>query len=344
MAQALTALQRIAAAQESTPGTPEAPNRLVPHIIGSGFTDMFERTTLDEARGVLARVDDPVVRRGSTLELQQELDWDLSLLALQCGIELVTGAPTQVAGQDGTPYLYTFEANPTAPAAKASATFEVLQSDGTNDHIRRQFSHARPTQIALDFTDGNTTKLNTTWMGGAATAGVKPDIPATQLATRRVVPVALWTVALDDSWGALGGSVATNVRGIGWTLNTGIAPSYHLRGRETLDLDGWYDGRIEGTLTLTFDIDAAAAAEIAHWRAGDLRYVRLKADNGHNVAERPYRAIEIDQALRVVTSPNLLANDGEQATVALEGQIRAGAALANDDFLRVVVASGLAEW
>ena len=48
--------------------------------------------------------------------------------------------------------------------------------------------------------------------------------------------------------------------------------------------------------------------------------------------------------MRIVSPPDLLASDGEQATVALEGQLRSGAALTNDDFLRVVMSSGLDAW
>ena len=338
MAIGLTALQRIAAGEEATAGVAIAPSRLLPHIIGTSFTEEIERQRLDEARGVLAYVDDVVVRRGSMLELQQEFDWDHALLAFLCGLADVAGVPTSAS----TPYVYTMAANPTAPTAKSSATFEVLQSDGTTDHIRRQFSHARPTQIGLEWEQNATTKITTTWMGTVPVAGTKPTIAATTLASRRVVPVALWTVEIDDSWTALGTNVATNVRGMSWSLTTGQVPSYHFRGRTGLDLDGWYNGRLDGTVTLTFDVDAAAAAEIAHWRAGDLRYVRLSATNGLSGAA--LRQVDIDQAVRIVSPPDLLASDGEQATVALEGQLRSGAALTNDDFLRVVMSSGLDAW
>ena len=195
MAIGLTALQRIAAGEEATAGVAVAPSRLLPHIIGTSFTEEIERQRLDEARGVLAYVDDVVVRRGSMLELQQEFDWDHALLAFLCGLADVAGVPTSAS----TPYVYTMAANPTAPTAKSSATFEVLQSDGTTDHIRRQFSHARPTQIGIEWEQNATTKITTTWMGTVPVAGTKPTIAATTLASRRVVPVALWTVEIDDS-------------------------------------------------------------------------------------------------------------------------------------------------
>ena len=338
MAIGLTALQRIAAGEEATPGTLVAPNRLVPHLIGTSFTEEIERQRLDEARGVLAYVDDVVVRRGSMLELQQEFDWDHALLAFLCGLQDVSGVPTA----SSTPYVYTMAASPISPTSKSSATFEILQSDGTTDHIRRQFSHARPTQIGIAWEANATTKINTTWVGTAALAGTKPTIAATTLASRRVVPVARWTVEIDDSWAALGTTVATNVRGMSWNLTTGQVPSYHFRGRADLDLDGWYDGRLDGTVTLTYDVDAAAAAEITHWRVGDLRYVRLSATNGET--GDALRQVDIDQAVRITSPPGLLASDGEQATVALEGQLRSAAALADDDFLQVVMSTGLVAW
>ena len=342
MAIALTALQRIASAIEATPGTAVAPTRLVPHMLGTSFTEEVERTRLDEARGVLAYVDDQVVRRGAMLELQQEFDWDLGLLAFLCGLEEVSGAGTGTPPNVTAPYVYTMEADPTAPTDKAAATWEVLQSDGSTDHILRQFSHARPTQIALEWGASTTTKLNTTWMGAAPVATTRTAIAASTLASRRVVPVAGWTVEIDDTWAALGTNAAANVRGLSWSFATGLTPSYHLTGRTNFDLDGWYQGRLDGSLTLTFDVDAAAAAEIAHWRAGDLRFVRLEASNGLTGAN--LRDVQIDQALRIITSPNLLANDGEQATVALEGQLRSDAAGAADDYLQVVMSTGLDAW
>ena len=338
MAFALTALQRIASAQETTAGVALAAVRLVPHLTGSSFTEQEERQKLEEARGVLAAVDDVLTRRSSMLELQQEFDFDHCLLALLCGVQNIAGVP--LAG--AAPYTYAISANPVAPRAKASATFEVLQSDGVTDHVLRQFSHARPTQIAIEFAVGNTSKLNTTWMGGAAATVAKAAIAATTLASRRVQPTSLWDVAIDDTWATLGTTKATNVRALTWTLATGVAPSYHLTGRNDLDLDGWYDGRLDLALSLTLDINAAAAAEIAHWRAGDLRFVRLTASNG--AAAAALRSIQIDQAIRITGSPNLLASDGEQAVVTLEGTLRSDAAGAADDFLAIDLKNGITSW
>lgn len=336
MAKALTALQRVAAAEEATAGTPVAATRLMPHMFGTSFTEDQNRQTLEEARGVLAPVDDVVVQQGSTLTLQQELDFDLCLLAFLCGLG-------KVAAVGATPpHAYTIAAGVTAPTTKATATFEVLQSDGAVDHIRRRFGNARPTELSIAWQSPGTTQFNSTWMGEAAVAVPKAAIAATTIANRRVIPSAMWTIDIDDTWAALGTNAAANVRSLAWSLTTGLQPSYHLRGRTRLDLDGWHDGRLAGTLSLTLDLDAAAAAEIAHWRAGDLRFVRLAADNGATGAG--LRSMQIDQAVRIMTPPNLLATDGEQATVALECQLRSDASGAADDFLEVTIMSGLGAW
>lgn len=333
MTYALTALQRVAAVIEETAGTALAAQRIVPHLVGTTFTETEQRQRLDEARGVLAYVDDVLTRRGSTLELQQELDWELCLPTLLCGIEAAVGV-------GGGPYTYTFRPGISAPKAKSTATWEVVQSDGAADHISRRFSNARPTSIAIEFQDGQTTRLNTTWMGQAAEDVAKANLNPGLLSTRRVVPAALWQVAINDTWAALGGSAYGNVRALSWTLTPGIAPSYHLVGRENLDMDGWYDGRIELALGITMDMDAAAAEEVAHWRRGDIRYVRLMATNGEEAGA--LRSLTIDQAVRIIDSPNLLGSDGEQATVEFAAQLRAP----DDDnpFLELVLVSGLAQW
>jgi len=338
MAGALTALQRVAAGQEATAGTLVAASRIVPHLTGSSYTEAEERQRLEEARGVLAYVDDVVTRRMSTLELQQELDVDFCLLAFLCGIEAATGAADS---STTTPYTYAFRAGVSAARAKASATWEVIQSDGAADHVLRRFGHARPTTIGIEFANGQTTKLNTTWVGGAGEDVVKAALNAQAAASRQVIPASLWSVAIDDDWSALGNAVAVNVRALSWQLTTGLQPSYHLRARERFDLDGWYDGRIALALGLTLDLDAAAAAEIAHWRRGDLRFIRLKTTRGTAGTER---AITIDQAVRIIDSPNLLGSDGEQATVELSAQLRADASDIDEDVLKIEVLSGLSAW
>ena len=338
MAQALTALQRVAAGQESTAGTPVAAARIVPHLTGSSYTEAEERQRLDEARGVLAYVDDVVTRRMSTLELQQEFDVDMCLLAFLCGIQNSAGVADS---QTTTPYTYSFAAGISAARTKASATWEVLQSDGAADHVARRFSHARPTSITIEFANGQTTKLNTTWVGAAGEDRARTNLNLQALATRQVIPADLWSVALDDDWGDLGTGVAQNVRALTWQLTPGHQPSYHLRARQNLDMDGWYDGRMELALGLTLDLDAAAAAELTHWRAGDLRFVRLTTTRGSAGAER---SVTIDQAVRIIDSPNLLGSDGEQATVQFAAQLRADPADIDENFLRVEVLSGLSAW
>jgi len=338
MAGALTALQRVAAGQESTGGVEVAATRIVPHLTGSSFTENEERQRLEEARGVLGHVDDVLTRRMSTLELQQELDVDMCLLAFLCGVENATG---QAADGTTTPYTYTFRGGVTSPRAKASATWEILQSDGVADHILRRFGNARPQTIGIEWNAGGTTRLNTTWMGQAAEAVSKAALSLNALASRQVIPADLWTVAIDDSWATLGDTAAANVRALTWALTTGLTPSYHLRGRTRFDMDGWYDGRIELALSITMDLDAAAAEEVAHWRDGDLRYVKLATTRG---TAGTLRSVTIDQAIRIIGSPNLLGSDGEQSTVQFDAELRANPADLDDEFLQIVVLSGLSSW
>ena len=102
MADALTALRKVLAGIETTPGTPIAATRLIPHMPGSGYTENQARKRLDEPRGVLGYVDDVLTRQMTTLELEQELDFEHSLLPLLCGIAGVNGT-----WRADAPYTYT---------------------------------------------------------------------------------------------------------------------------------------------------------------------------------------------------------------------------------------------
>ena len=332
---ALTALQRVAAGQETTPGTAVAPSRIVPHMRGSTFVEDEARNLLPEARGVRVGVTDVVTQRMSQLELQQQLDADLTLPVFLAGLASVV--PTGAG-----PYAYGFAPGAAAAAEKAAFSWEVTQSDGSTDHVRRRFGHARPTSMAINFADGQVSQLNSTWMGEAATAVAERTALNRSLpASRRIIPTGLWGVSLDDAWDDLGDTEAANVRGLSWEFTTGLTPSHHLRARPNLDMDGWYEGEMALALTLTLDLDAEAAAEILHWRNGDLRFARLEATSGADAARR---ALQIDQAVRIIGSPNLLGQNDQHSVVELACELRADEADLAEEFFRVEVTSGLPMW
>ena len=242
----------------------------------------------------------------------------------------------------GPPFSYIFRAGVTAARDKDSATFEVLQTDGATNFVSRKFSHGRPMSMALAWADGGITSFTSTWMGSAGSDVAGATIASTTIAARRQVPAALWSISMDDTWASLGNTNMGNVRTLSWGLTTGLTQSSHLRGRTMLDSDGWYNGKIEGKLSMTLDLDAAAVDEITNWHEGDLRFVRLKASN--NRTGTTLRSVEIDQCVRIVTPPNLLAYDGEQGTVQLDCELRSDASGADQNFLSVALSTGLSAW
>ena len=311
MAGALTALRKVLAGIETTPGTPIAATRLIPHMPGSGYTENQARKRLDEPRGVLGYVDDVLTRQMTTLELEQELDFEHSLLPLLCGIAGVNGTG------GSAPYTYTMPIGLAAARALDSATFQVQQTDGATPHVSRQMSYARPTSISIDYELGGTASIKSSWVGRAG--GALAAAASVGVAARQVIPAELFSIDIDDTWAGLGTTAAGNVRSMGLEINTGLAPAHRYAGRAALDLDGWYYGRVEGKISVVFDLDAAAAAEVAHWRAGDLRFLRLNAGSGAAATERQ---MQIDIAGRYISDPNLLGSDGEQAIVELEAEFR----------------------
>ena len=66
-------LTELQAGIETTAGTLVAATRKLPFTDGS-YSPMIERKTLEERGTVLADTDDVIVRRGSELEITQELD------------------------------------------------------------------------------------------------------------------------------------------------------------------------------------------------------------------------------------------------------------------------------
>ena len=312
MADALTALRKIQSGIETTPGTAVVATRLIPHEPNSGYVEGQSRKRLNEPRGVLGFVDDVLTRQMTSLELEQELDFEHSLLPLLCGI-----AGVDAVGTDA-PYSYAMPIGLTSARALRSATFELQQSDGATGFIQRRMAYARPTSISVEFEQGGTAMIKSSWIGQAGQP--LAALQAVGVAARRVIPAELFSVAIDDTWATLGTTRAGNVRSMGLEINTGITPAHHYSGRSDLDLDDWYYGRVDGKFSVVFDLDADAAAEVAHKRDGELRFLRLLATTGTGTGLREFG---IDIAGRYISDPNLMGADSEQSIVELEVEFRA---------------------
>lgn len=310
-------------------GTLVAATRLIPYNSGS-YEPTIERKTLEERGTVLADTDDVVVRRGSTLELTEELNTETLIGALLCSLADVS--PTSVGGAR----RWTFTPAVSAPSGLRTATFEIAATDGAADTYRGRFGFARVTALSVE-ASADTAELTTTWMGRARQALTTPATVAAP--ARWIVPAVLFSIYIDDTWAALGTTRYGQVRTLGLDIDPGLTEAPALAGRSDLDTAYWRRGRIRGNLAVVVDHDGDAGSELAHWEAGDLRYVRLEADNGLTGAD--LRRLRIDTCSRYIDTPDVLAMDGAQHTLDLASQLRADSA---GNILRVQITNGLATY
>ena len=310
-------------------GTLVAATTLLPYTDGS-YEPTIERKTLEERGTVLADTDDVVVKRGSMLELTEELNTETLIGALLCSLADV--APANLAGA----YRWQFTPAVSAPSGLRTATFEVAATDGAADTYRGRFGFARATALSIE-ASAETAQLSTTWMGRAKQA--LAAAAAVAAPSRWIIPTALFSIYIDDTWAALGSTRYGQVRSFGLDIDPGLTEAPALAGRSDLDTAYWRRGRIRGNLSVVVDHDGDAGSELAHWEAGDLRYIRLEATNGLGGAN--LRRLRIDTCSRYIDTPDVLAADGAQHTLDLASQLRANAA---GDILRVQVVNGLSTY
>ena len=309
-------------------GTLVAATRKIPYVSAT-LTPAQDRKTLEERGTVLADTGDVVVKQGVTLELVEEFNTETIIAALLCCAESTT--PTTTANM---PEVWEFEPSVTVPSTVDTATWEFAATDGAAAAYRGRFGFARPTALSIEASEG-TTQLSTTWMGralqslAAATAVAAPD--------RFIVPAPLWKVSINDTFAAIGTTPFGVVRSFTFGLDPGISEAPALAGRADLDVAYWRRGRIRGGVSMVVDTDADAAGELAHWRNGDLRYIRLEASNG--AAGAALRKVVIDAVGRYIDSPNVLAEADAQHTLDLNAALRADVA---KEILRIEVTNGLA--
>ena len=332
----LSSLDKVQAGVEAAAGTLVAATRLIPHISAS-LSPERNWKELGEVRGVRAAYDDVLVMRGTTLELEQHLDFEHCLLPFLCALQSVTPVGTN-------PYTWPFEPSVGAPNLLATATWEVVVNDGTTNHYPRRFGYARPTKLGITLGTAETSKITSTWMGRAEQALAAPAVVATR--PRTVIPGELFGVWINDSWATLGTTKFGNLRSATLDLTPGLVPAPRLQGRADLDMAHHDRGMIEGGVSLLFDTDAAGVAEIEHWEGGDLRFVRLHAVGPVIAGATPNTATKeftIDLSVRYIDTPNPLNADEDQHTVELNGRLRVDGTAAQNLFA-VEVVNGVDAW
>ena len=305
----------------------DTPKALVPILSGS-MQSMQDRETLDELDGVMDEGVDELTRQYTQMQIEQALDYENLIWALMCGVE--NENPT-----GATPNVWTFKPGVTAPVALRTATWYVSESDGSS-HYRRRFGNARPTSIGISIPETGVARLNTTWMGRAAEN--RNATPTQGPLARNMIPVDLFQVYIDDAWGDLGDTAFGEALTMDFELNTGAAQAFTKGGRATLDPAGWTRARPTGVVSVTMYADSASAAELEHLRNGDLRFIRLEAEEGTGGGTKRLR---IDAAVRYIEIPDELQTSEQQHTISFQGQIRADRTAANNR-LEISVTNALA--
>ncbi len=308
---ALWPLSRVQYGLETTAGTLVAADTLLPLESGS-YEPQIERTALEEARGVLVQVDDLDVRKGSMLTISQFLDYE------HVALPLLTGFDNAAAVGVSAPYTRTFEPGLTAPEGLASASFEVVETDGASDLFEAAFAYGSCEQCSINLAFNQPATLSATYFGRAEQS-VAAATGLSALA-RKVIRSSDFEIAIDDTWAGLGTTKrAATIRSAQLQLTSGAAPGYTLDGATDLDFTKLYRGRLSGSLQLVLDLNATAMGEVGKWRDGALRFVELKATDGTGAA---LRSLTLQLALRFIETPQVLQHDGDIVTVGLTGELR----------------------
>ncbi|MFZ2738430.1 MAG: hypothetical protein WAY02_09385 [Burkholderiaceae bacterium] len=302
MAAGLYTLRLLQLGFESTAGTLVAATK---KLVGdSTYTPMIEREFEEYPRGVRAMVTGGgfAKQRGSTIEHDGNLTYEEILYPMLSGI--VNDAAPTGAG----PYTWDFTPVLTGQASLKTMTAEFVVDDASTKHYEREAGYFLTTEFEVDIQANDVAKLKWTAEGRAEQSSTVTGSLA-PITGRTVVPSNLFALWIDAAGGTIGTTAKTaTLRGANIKVVTGAKPDYTLDGRADLDHTGIQTQMMTGELELTLEHNANAATEIAAWRAGTGRLVRLKADNG--AAAGANKAITFDMSVVYTDDPEFSQEDG----------------------------------
>ena len=313
MADAITELRKLQAGIESTKGTLVAATR---QLTGDWrWEEQNPQYRSPHPAGVRANVGGAgqILWKGCRLTNTTDLSAEEILWPLMLGVR---GA---VAGANSSgDYTYTVDPQLTTgiPTLDA-ATIEIVESDGSTNHVAREFGYAMCESFGIEWTYSQAAKLTYALFGRASQAST-PTGSLTAYSSLEPLVTALLSVYCDTSGAGLGGTQLSGIiRAAKWNCTTGLAPDWKADGRPDRDHSKHKVGKLVATLELTMELDATGAAKFAQYRANDVLFIRLK-NTGSTAAVNP-RYVQIDGAYRFTASPKI-DPDGSQmlATISLE--------------------------
>jgi hypothetical protein len=295
-------LRSIAYGMEATPGATAVPATL---LVGDGLhvSDVARWAPTQELglRGAVRPAGGVPVLGRSALRFESEADFEQVMLFLETSL----GAATTTGSG---PYTHSYLVDPSAAPQPRSATVQLRIDSGFGEIEKREFTFATTRRLTLEVAEGQTSRLAAELVGRADAASAQA-VPTTMLA-RTPIEASDVELFVDESWAALGTTPLSGaLRELSLDLLPGLEPEYTLDERVGLDFSRLRWGRLQGALRFEIDHDATSAAEVAAWRAGTQRFVRLRAASST-------KELRVDLAGHYIGRP-VLHRDGDTESVRL---------------------------
>jgi hypothetical protein len=314
MATAINPFRKLQVGRETTKGTLVAATR---QLVGDwSYEETSERYRSAFPRGINANTGGAGVDliKAARVSVDTELTFEEILWPLLLGVR---GAVTP--GGAGDAKTWVFDPQLTVEPTLDTATVEVVEGDGTTNHIAREFGYAFLDEFEVEWATNEVAKLKYSLVGRAS----QPSTPTGALApyaNREEAKSALTSVYLDAAGADLGDTQLTGViRQAAFKYTSPFTPKYTLDGRADLDHTGHHFARgFKATLSLTMELDATGAARVAAWRANDVVFIRV-ATTGSEIETGPsvYKSVIIDGAYRFTGAP-AFSGDGDNRLVAFD--------------------------
>lgn len=277
MPAASRALRRFQLGPETTPGTAVAATF---KLVGNATATIeIEREMEDFPRQTYAPVTDGGIdlRHGTPISFEGNATFEELLHVLASVIEIPT-----TAGEG--PYTHTFDRPWDGPPTLKAYTAEWTETDGATKHVQKEAAYLTGSAFEIGIASGEITTVK--WDAFARKSADTTETPALAALTgREPIPSALWAVYLDDAAGGIGGTLLSDVvRSATLSYGGAVVPAHNLEGRAALDFTGIrhlpFTPESAPTLAITMELAASAGEELAHYIAGDKRFVRLTATSG----------------------------------------------------------------
>ena len=265
MATGIRALQKIGLGFEdtSTPGTIVVSST---RWRGMGMIqDTLTQVFPEEAAGNLGGSNlQYIASYGGEIELTQDATFEQMPYVFTCGI---TALKSGVADGAGTGYIYAY------PFATTSVTdINTLTIVGGDNIARESLGYCFVPNFSISGNGGEALMLTSTWRGQQVAPYATAD--TSTIPTVEQVIFSLGKLYIDDDTGTVGTTLKSQTL-LGMTLNvtTGWQEVHTADGVRTFSFIK--QAAPEIMLDVTFEHNASAVAEIAAWRAGTPRLIKL---------------------------------------------------------------------